>query len=71
MVRRSSVRHVALRVVLALAVLPAVACARYQRYESAPLDPERQAAVYAERRLDDPELAHFLAEYGAPSPDSD
>ena len=70
MVRRSSVRHVALRVVLALAVLPAVACARYQRYESAPLDPERQAAVYAERRLDDPELAHFLAEHGAPSPDS-
>jgi outer membrane protein TolC len=45
-------------------------CAHYQRYEPTPLDPQAQLGAYAGRRLDDPELARFLASRGVPPDDS-
>lgn len=59
-----------LHLALSLVALQAGGCIRYQRYEPAPLDPARQADVYAGRRLDDPGLARFLADHGAAPADS-
>lgn len=56
--------------VLGILVLQLGACARYQRYQSAPLAVSSEATVFAARRLDDPVLARTLAAHGVAAHDT-
>ena len=54
-----------LRIVAAVLVAPALACAHYQHYRPLGIEPQREAVRYRARRLDDSELVEYLNAHGA------
>ena len=54
-----------LRIVAAVLVAPALACAHYQHYRPLGIEPQREAVRYRARQLDDSELVEYLNAHGA------